>query len=583
MDAPALAKDGSFGLAAIERSSSSRAGAGGDDAAPVNVEAASGELARLVFRLAPGHTHDEEWPDRPVRAPPAAAYPTGRLAYFNNSKTASNSNVLQVILRDHGYERAESVDEEWSVFWCAGQVDATVLSTFTPHQKVNKFPKATALTLKANLWTCVKQMQTKHGVEHFGFMPPTLVFPREIKLFEKHLKEWMADEGASAEDGMWIFKPAAAYCGKGIWLHRPDREAMRELDSKGAGLLTDDMHQHKGVVSRYIHPPFLLDGLKSDIRLYVLVTSFHPLTVYLYGEGLARFATETYDTSNPDERCGHLTNYSLNKFNEKFVKNTNEEQDDRGSKWSLTAFKRRLVAEWGEDKAAEVWRAIDDLVVKTVIAAEPSITSALEDTVPAATRGEPVRQCFQVFGFDVMLDASGKPYLLEVNLDPALRTESPLDLRIKSGMLTDLLNVVGMPLPPRAATAADPKADADVAIAAAALATVVIAAAPIAAAPIAAATLAAAAVANTPTDVSDLDSNSPSDSLFSMWRTANPAPPASPQPLSDVHRWALHLVNSEFERSKGGKWRRLFPSARSEEYWPFLEQRNTMHRLPFDI
>ena len=47
------------------------------------------------------------------------------------------------------------------------------------------------------------------------------------------------------------------------------------------------------------------------------MTSWHPLVVYLYGEGLARFATEQYDTSKLDERCGHLTNYSLNKHSGK--------------------------------------------------------------------------------------------------------------------------------------------------------------------------------------------------------------------------------------------------------------------------
>ena len=71
-------------------------------------------------------------------------------------------------------------------------------------------------------------------------------------------------------------------------------------------MLTDELHQHKGVCSQYIDPPFLLDGLKSDIRLYVLITSIHPLCCYLYREGLARFATEKYDTSQLEERCGHV-------------------------------------------------------------------------------------------------------------------------------------------------------------------------------------------------------------------------------------------------------------------------------------
>ena len=144
----------------------------------------------------------------------------------------------------------------------------------------------------------------------------------------------------------------------------------------------------------------------------------------------------------------HLTNYSLNKTSRNFVKNTDAERDDQGSKWSLSAFKRRLREDLGEARAASVWLQVDDLVVKTLISAEPTISEALQKNVPASSRGEPNRTCFQVFGFDVMLDAHAKPWLLEVNLDPALRTESPLDLKIKSGMLIDLLNVVGMPVPP---------------------------------------------------------------------------------------------------------------------------------------
>ena len=42
---------------------------------------------------------------------------------------------------------------------------------------------------------------------------------------------------------------------------------------------------HRGVACRYIHPPYLIDGLKFDMRLYVVVTCSHPLVAYVYDEG----------------------------------------------------------------------------------------------------------------------------------------------------------------------------------------------------------------------------------------------------------------------------------------------------------
>ena len=132
----------------------------------------------------------------------------------------------------------------------------------------------------------------------------------------------------------------------------------------------------------------------------------------------------------------------------------------------------------------------------------------------------------------------------QVNLDPALRTESPLDLKIKSGMLIDTLNIVGVPLPP----ASEPGA------------------------------IAAPTVDVTET-AADEDACSPD---MARWLSAN-ATAATATALSDAERWALHLVNSAFKRSEGGQWRRLFPSARSSEYYPFLDPERTMHRLPFEL
>lgn len=56
--------------------------------------------------------------------------------------------------------------------------------------------------------------------------------------------------------------------------------------------LPSQSEQH--VISKYISNPLLLNSYKFDIRLYVLVTSIDPLKVYIYNEGLVRFASEPY-------------------------------------------------------------------------------------------------------------------------------------------------------------------------------------------------------------------------------------------------------------------------------------------------
>ena len=77
------------------------------------------------------------------------------------------------------------------------------------------------------------------------------------------------------------------------------------------------------LISKYIMNPHLINGFKYDLRIYVLVTSYDPLKIYLFREGLVRLATEKYTTNvlSLKKRFIHLTNYSVNKKAEGYVKN----------------------------------------------------------------------------------------------------------------------------------------------------------------------------------------------------------------------------------------------------------------------
>lgn len=68
------------------------------------------------------------------------------------------------------------------------------------------------------------------------------------------------------------------------------------------------------VVQRYIENPLLIGGYKFDLRLYVCVPSYRPLAIYLYRDGITRFATEKFSLDSIDDPFRHLTNFSLNKF-----------------------------------------------------------------------------------------------------------------------------------------------------------------------------------------------------------------------------------------------------------------------------
>lgn len=69
-----------------------------------------------------------------------------------------------------------------------------------------------------------------------------------------------------------------------------------------------------------------------------------------------------------------------------------------------------------------LWAKIEDIINKTIISIEHIINNAVEMFVPYKNQN-----CFELFGFDILIDNNMFPWLLEVNLTPALSCDSPLD------------------------------------------------------------------------------------------------------------------------------------------------------------
>lgn len=83
-----------------------------------------------------------------------------------------------------------------------------------------------------------------------------------------------------------------------------------------------------------------------------------------------------------------------------------------------------------------MFEKIKDVIIKTLISVEAQIVTNMKQT-----RHRNV--CFELYGFDILLDEKLRPWLLEVNVCPSLSSSSPLDKSIKTCLLSDLLHLVG--------------------------------------------------------------------------------------------------------------------------------------------
>ncbi|XP_063296407.1 tubulin polyglutamylase TTLL5 [Pelobates fuscus] len=338
----------------------------------------------------------------------------GERYHLSYKMVHTDSRLIRDILSAHGFQEAQANSKNVNLLWTGTHVKSYHLRNLSSFQKINHFPRSYELTRKDRLCKNIQRMQQKHGIHKFNILPQTYILPGEYQDLCNAL---------SKDRGFWIVKPVSSSRGRGIHLiNSPSQISMEE----------------NILVSKYISNPLLIQGYKFDIRLYVLVTSYEPLIIYLYEEGLTRFATVKYDQTarNMKNDFIHLTNYSVNKKSRDYVSCDDPEVEDYGNKWSMSAMLRYLRQD-GTDTVA-LMSQIEDLITKTVISAEGSIASTCRSLI--AHRGN----CFELYGFDVLVDEKLKPWLLEVNLSPSLGCDAPLDLKVKASVISDMLTLIGV-------------------------------------------------------------------------------------------------------------------------------------------
>ncbi|XP_030567334.1 probable tubulin polyglutamylase TTLL1 isoform X1 [Drosophila novamexicana] len=345
-----------------------------------------------------------------------------------------------------GWHKVPAFDGEWNLYWACAQNCRYIFGVDHPYrmrsdQMINHFPNSMELSRKDLLVKNIKRYRkdlerkgdalaethpnnTKLGIGgtrymHLDIIPMTFVLPADYNLF---VEEFHKNPAST-----WIVKPSDKSQGVGIYLINKLSKLKRFAYE--ARTFYPHFHRDTCVISKYIDNPLLIGGKKFDLRLYVLVTTFNPIKAYLYNEGFCRFCTQRYDQTEIDNVFMHLTNVSIQKNNVK------EYNTIHGGKWSMQNLCLYLDSIRGEGVSKQLSRRISETIRHSLDAVAPVMAND--------------RHCFEVYGYDIIIDNNLKPWLIEINTSPSIHSTTKNDCTLKTRLIDNVLDVVippsGMP------------------------------------------------------------------------------------------------------------------------------------------
>ncbi|KAG5446572.1 putative tubulin polyglutamylase ttll9 [Clonorchis sinensis] len=337
------------------------------------------------------------------------------------------TNTIGNVLRNRGWQEV-SREDECEFYWCEPMTMKELFDHGLPTSlmKVCHFRNHHELTRKNLMVKNLKRFKKKYEKDYgkleaqkIEFIPTTFELPAEYHMFIEAFRK--------SPGSIWIMKPIAKSQGKGIFLFRKlkDIEAWKRvgMTEQACGDILNRESPETYVVSRYIDNPYLVSERKFDLRVYVLVTSFSPLKAWVYRDGFARFSNTPFSLDTLDDQYVHLTNVAVQKTAPDY-------DSEKGCKWSVCKLRRFLQAQHGFAKVAELFNRIDMIFVISLLSVQKIM---IQD-----------KRCFELYGYDILIDNELKPWLLEINASPSLTASSKEDYILKCNLLDDMLDVVDL-------------------------------------------------------------------------------------------------------------------------------------------
>ena len=230
--------------------------------------------------------------------------------------------------------------------------------------------------------------------------------------------------------------PKTHYSGKNLWLIKRinlnrgrEIKVMSDLEEIIQEINTIKSKENVKyiIIQKYIERPLLYCGRKFDIRIWVLfsyLTKVDKFEAYVFKEGHLKASSEVFDINSLDLFI-HLTNYSVQKNNKNFSK------IEIGNEISFNDFQNVLDKNENIniDFRKDIFSKIIKIIEITALVAKNKINTFDKNN------------CFEIFGYDFMLDEEYNPYLLEINTNPGYEESSPLIKMLVPRLIDDALRL----------------------------------------------------------------------------------------------------------------------------------------------
>ena len=172
------------------------------------------------------------------------------------------------------------------------------------------------------------------------------------------------------------------------------------------------------VLQEYVQPPMLIGRRKFDVRCFCMVASVRPTLILRHELFYLRRSCEPFDLGDLGRRGAHLTNICVQKHHPNFGEDC---------VWDGVQLDHFLRQRGGPASLESINAAIDSLMTLCLQAVLPQLSER--------------RGCFQLLGFDVLLDSAGAVSLLEINRNPDLQAHTRTLYRLLPQLVDDTLQV----------------------------------------------------------------------------------------------------------------------------------------------